>query len=114
TEAHVLEADPLLVRGGQGQGQGQGRGGRGREREVVEEVRHVEDGLVDRRDRAEDRLERLLALAEGDEVEGHAPERDRSARGGERDRGVAAVEGPRRDERERRPDERALDREPAI
>ena len=69
-EAHVLEADALLVRavGDARSRQRRRAGGASLARvgigEVREQVRHVEVVLVHAADRREDRLERLLALAE--------------------------------------------------
>ena len=77
-EADVLEADPLApARDGSAASSGAGEPARaGRDGQVLEEVRHVEVVLVHAADGGEDRLERLLPLAERDHVQRHVAERE--------------------------------------
>ena len=83
-------------------------------RQITKEVRHVQVVFVHAADRAQDRLECLLALAKGHHVERHVPEAHLAGGCGEGNRDVASIIGARREERKDEAVGRALHGEPLI
>ena len=82
--------------------------------EVLVEVRQVEVVLVHPADGAEHRREGGLPLLEHEQVHRHVAEAEAAHGGGDRDPGVGAVEGARRQEAEEEAPDPTFDRQIAI